>query len=84
MAEPKNHHPLDYQSRPEPASMRGPWWKFRRSGEGRLFVVVVIVLGAVAMIDAVYVEYLQTRRRALPPPTPAASRPTINIHLPPT
>jgi hypothetical protein len=77
--------PLDYEARHRSAAARGPWWKFRWQ---RWHLPGAIFAGLMMMITAwhaLYVENLRYQRSAPAPTTPpASSRPTINIHLPPT
>jgi hypothetical protein len=75
--------PLNYQPPKDQPHPPTPWWKFRFERRHIPLLLVVAALMSITVLDAAYVESLHRRRTTPPPPPPPASRPTINVTLPP-
>ena len=77
--------PLDYQPPGDDLPPRGPWWKLRFERHHLGPLIFLLILLSIAPLHALYVESLQKRRLAptpTPPPAPA-TRPALNIPIPP-
>lgn len=73
-------HPLDYQPPKDQPPPPTPWWKFRFDrGDIPLLIILVIGMGLVTPICGI----VSGRRKPPAPTTAPASRPAVNVTLPP-